>query len=313
MTHDAAPYELPPLTWLRAFEASARHSSFTAAAAELNLTQAAVSHQVRSLERHLGVRLFKRLPRKLLLTEIGIAYLPPLRRSFDDIAATTAGLFGPIGRHTLVVRVPMTFAALVLAPRLGGFTEAYPEIAIRILSVVWSHMVEDDAPDVDIRFGDGHWPGFHAEPIGVCPSVAVIRPDLVPPGTPAERLAAVAARPLIHVTGYEDLWQRLLRPHGIHTAAFDGLNVDTSVTALELAANGYGPAIVLESFAEPYLSSGRLVRLVEQTIPVAQAHYILLPDNAARAHPETTLFLNWLRAALAPPPAAEISVAGAGP
>ena len=105
------PYDLPPLAWLRAFEASARHSSFTAAAQELNLTQAAVSHQVRSLEKHLGVMLFERLARTLRLTEMGTAYLPPLRRAFDELTAATSGLFGPIGKHTLVVRAPVSFAS----------------------------------------------------------------------------------------------------------------------------------------------------------------------------------------------------------
>lgn len=297
-------YDLPPLPWLRAFEASARHSNFTAAAEELHLTQAAVSHQVRSLEKHLGVALFERLPRRLRLTEIGTAYLPPLRRAFDELAASTAGLFGPVGRKTLVVRAPVSFMALWLAPRLPAFTAAWPQIGLRLNSAVWTDAVSDEASDVDIRFGDGHWPGFRAERIAADGAIAVCHPDLAPELAnargPSARMAALAARTLIHVTGSEDLWQRLLAPHDIALAPFAGVNVDTWVSALELAAAGFGPAMTLESFAAPYLATGRLVRAVDTVLPVSQSHYVLIAEGARRIRPETMLFRNWLRAEAAP-------------
>lgn len=293
-------YDLPPLPWLRAFEASARHSNFTAAAEELNLTQAAVSHQVRSLEKYLGVALFERLPRKLRLTEIGTAYLPPLRRAFDELAASTAGLFGPIGRKSLVVRAPVSFMALWLAPRLGAFTSAYPQIGLRLNSAVWTDAVTDEVTDVDIRFGDGHWPGFQAERIARDGAIAVCHPDMAGAQGTAARIAGLASRTLIHVTGSEDLWQRLLAPHGIALTPFSGVNVDTWIAALELAATGFGPAMTLESFAAPYIASGRLVRAVDDVLPVSQSHYVLIAEGAKRVRPETTLFRNWLIAASAP-------------
>jgi LysR family transcriptional regulator, glycine cleavage system transcriptional activator len=292
----APGYQLPPLPWLRAFEAAARHSSFTLAASELNLTQAAVSHQVRSLEKHLGVTLFERLPRNLRLTEIGAAYLPPLRRSFDDLAAATAGLFGPVGKRTLTVRAPTSFAALWLAPRLHKFTRLWPEIAIRISSVVWAHSPTDTSADIDIRFGDGVWSGFTTELLARFPTSAVCHPDCLHGQSDRERLADQVARfRLIHVTGYEDLWQRLLKPHGFHLPSFAGLNVDTSISALELAASGLGPTIVLDEFAKPYIESNRLVRITDQTIEIEPAHYLLVPEGQKRHSPETLLFRKWLQ------------------
>lgn len=297
--HDPISHGLPPLPWLRAFEAAARHKSFTAAAQELNLTQAAVSHQVRSLEKYLGVALFERLARTLRLTEIGSAYLPPLRQSFDDIAAATAGLFGPVGRRTLVIRAPVSFVSLWLAPRLHRFTEAYPAIALRIVSSVWSNGPAEEGSDIDIRFGDGVWPGYRAELVDRFPAIAVCRPDLLPDGDEAARLAALSHMPLIHVTGYEDLWQRVFLPAGIALPAYTGVNIDTTIGALELAASGFGVTMVQTRFAEPYIATGRLVRVLATEVPLEAAHYILTSEGAKKTPPEALLFRNWLRSEVA--------------
>jgi LysR family glycine cleavage system transcriptional activator len=297
--HDPVAHGLPPLPWLRAFEAAARHQSFTAAAQELNLTQAAVSHQVRSLEKYLGVALFERLARTLRLTEIGSAYLPPLRQSFDDIAAATAGLFGPVGRRTLVIRAPVSFVSLWLASRIHRFTEAYPTIALRIVSSVWSNAPAEEGADVDIRFGDGVWPGFQVELVDRFPAIAVCRPDLLPQGDEAARLQALSRMPLIHVTGYEDLWQRVFQPAGIALPPFTGVNIDTTIGALELATSGFGATMAQTSFAAPYIASGRLSRALAAEVPLEAAHYILTSESAKKTPPEAVLFRNWLRSEVA--------------
>jgi LysR family glycine cleavage system transcriptional activator len=288
-------YQLPPLAWLRAFEAAARHASFTAAAAELNLTQAAVSHQVRSLEKHLGVVLFERLARTLRLTEMGSAYLPPLRRAFEDLTAATAGLFGQIGQCTLTISAPVSFIALWLAPRLAGFRQLFPQISLRLTSAVWAHSPDEAAFDLDIRFGDGVWPGQSAELLANFPAVVVCRPGRVPHGDAAQRVAALAQDPLIHVTGYEDLWQRLFQQHGVGVPPVRSLDVDTTLAALELAASGYGPTIVLEGLAAPYLQDGRLALALEGSLPIEGSHYLVTPQGERRKRPETTLFQAWLK------------------
>jgi LysR family glycine cleavage system transcriptional activator len=288
-------YQLPPLNWLRAFEAAARHESFTLAAAELSLTQAAVSHQVRSLERHLGVTLFERLPRSLRLTEKGAAYLPPLRNSFDELAAATAGLFGPVGKRTLTIRAPISFMALWLAPRLPQFVLAWPDISLRISTVVWAPAASDDLSDIDIRFGDGNWPGFQSTLLVRQPAIPVCAPDRVGGRDDQERLASLlTSGPLIHVTGYENLWQRLAKSQGMSLPQNSGINIDTTVSALELASSGLGPAIIQEGLAEPYLRTGRLVRAADLSIPIEESHYIVFPEGQKRLKAEAILFRDWL-------------------
>ena len=290
-----AGYQLPPLPWLRAFEAAARHESFTLAAAELSLTQAAVSHQVRSLERHLGVTLFERLPRSLRLTEKGAAYLPPLRNSFDELAAATAGLFGPVGKRTLTIRAPISFMVLWLAPRLPRFSKQWPDISLRISTVVWAPAASDDLADIDIRFGDGNWPGFQSTILMRQPAVPVCAPGLAEGEDDISRLKSLLAKaPLIHVTGYENLWQRLVKPLGLTLPPSAGMNIDTTVSALEMAVAGVGPAIIQLNLAEPYLREGRLVRPVDMALPIDQSHYIVLPEGQKRLKAEAILFRDWL-------------------
>ncbi len=295
LPREGAGRDLPPLDWLRAFEASARLGSFTAAAQELTLTQAAVSHHVRSLERRLGAALFVRLPRSLRLTEIGAAYLPPVRQCFDQLSAATVGLFGPAGRRSLVVRAPVSFVALWLAPRLPEFVAAHPRVALRVISAVWEHAAADDPSDIEIRFGAGPWRGREAELLVNWSAVVVCRPDLAPTGDAPARMAALSQAALIHVTGYEDLWRRLLQPYGITLPPFHGVNVDTSLAALELAAAGHGPAIVLEGFARPYLAAGRLALATDDLLSLAEAHHLLGPESAVRPPPEAAFFRDWLR------------------
>jgi len=136
---------LPTLTWLRAFEAAARTSSFAAAAAELNLTSGAISYQIRALEAYLGFALFERLPRGVKLTPMGVAYLPPVRKAFEELADSTVGLFGGSERVQITVHAPVSLAALWLAPELPAFAVANPSIDVRLSSVIWDNAVLDEA------------------------------------------------------------------------------------------------------------------------------------------------------------------------
>ena len=290
-----AGYQLPPLAWLRAFEAAARHQSFTLAAAELNLTQAAVSHQVRSLEKHLGVVLFERLPRSLRLTDIGAAYLPPLRNSFDELAAATAGLFGPVGKRMLTIRAPISFLALWLAPRLPSFQKQWPDISLRISTIVWAPASSEEVADIDIRFGDGKWSGFKSSLLLSHRVIPVCAPGMVEGEDADARLKSlVNGRMLIHVTGYENLWQRLALAEGFSLPPAPGMNIDTTISALEMAAAGVGPAIVLDGLAESYLRDGRLVRPVDMSLSVEESHYLVQAEGGKRMTAEAMLFMKWL-------------------
>ncbi|MGL4404676.1 MAG: LysR family transcriptional regulator, partial [Notoacmeibacter sp.] len=145
--------ELPPLPWLRAFEVSARHLSFTSAAQELALSQAAISKQIKLLELKLGEPLFYRLPRSLSLTKAGEAFLPKVQDAFERLAAGANEVFGPKQSDVLTIRCAVGFAVNWLAPRLPRFIARHPEIALRFISSVWNESSNNTAIDLDIRYG----------------------------------------------------------------------------------------------------------------------------------------------------------------
>lgn len=288
-------YALPHLPWLRAFEAAARKQSFTGAAKELHVSPAAISLQIKSLEQHLGLQLFERLARGVVLTEMGRAYLPSVRKAFDELSMSTTGLFGSKGRQTVTVRCTAAFAVLWLAPRLPQFMQAHPTIELRLFTSVWADGLGADQADLDIRFGDGRWPGHDIRLLRHEPSVPVCSPQWLRKARRKEVLSALARQHLIHIMGCEDLWTRWFQSHG--DAALDsqrGVQVDTSLTALELASAGSGFAIVLRSFAQPYLASGRLVAPFAGELPIEQAHYLLLPERDTRPSAAVLLFCEWL-------------------
>ncbi|KJZ10322.1 LysR family transcriptional regulator [Marinomonas sp. S3726] len=290
-------YQLPPLNWLRAFETAARYNNFTLASKELNLTSAAVSHQVRSLEQHLGFQLFERLARSLKLTDKGRAYLPSVRRAFEDLSASTIGLFGSKGRQSISVRCTAAFSMLWLVPRLNDFMQKYPNIDVRLYTAIWTEALSQDDIDIDIRFGDGNWPGFNSQEILHLPSVVVATEES------KERVLNMAMKRdknlphdlrCVQIMGCEGRWQKIIEEklNGINIGVT--LTVDTSLSALKLACCGMGVALVQEIYAEPYLKDGRLVKVFDEGIYYDESHYILMPDREMRAKPESLLFKNWL-------------------
>jgi len=289
----AREHHLPPFTWLRGFEAAARTGSFTGAARALGLTQAAVSYQVRSLEKHFGFPLFERLAHGLRLTDIGRAYLPSLQRAFDEVSASTLGLFGAQGEASLAIRTPISFGSLWLAPRLREFCEAHPSISVRLYSAIWGSAIPAERVDIEIRVGDGRWPGFASERIEDSSVIAVGRPA----GRKARRkaLADLANDTLIEIMEVDDAWARLFRSSGLALPRGTKIvRVDSSLYALELAAAGIGHALILRSFAEPYIKSGRLVQLLGIERPARMSHYLLEPLDVQRRKPQALLFAKWL-------------------
>ncbi|MGH6959352.1 MAG: LysR family transcriptional regulator [Dongiaceae bacterium] len=287
-------YGLPPLNWLRAFEASARHLSFSRAAGDLNLTSTAVSHQVRSLEQHLGHALFERLARGLRLTEMGAAYLPDVRRSFEDLSATTTKLFGQSGMTSITVRAPVSFVTLWLAPRLPRFQAEYPGIEILILSTIGADAQPDPATDIDIRFGAGSWASYEAERLWHASSVVVCRRDVGQRGDDRKRLAEIAATRLIHVVGHENHWVDVFRLVGMSMPQrTKAMRVDNSVAAVLLAASS-GAAIVLRPFAERAIDMRLLHLPFGFELPVEQAHYLLTPIGRSGMKLEALLFREWI-------------------
>ncbi|MDF1750462.1 MAG: LysR substrate-binding domain-containing protein [Alphaproteobacteria bacterium] len=290
-------YRLPPLNWIRAFEASARHSSFAAAARELNLTATAISHQIRSLEQQIGHPLFERRARSVRLTGMGASYLPEVREALERLSATTVKLFGLGTGSVLTVSAPLSFVALFLAPRIANFQALYPQIPIQLYSLVWADALADETTDLDIRFGSGKWPGYSAERLMQGPSVIVMQRSLAEKckGDKAKLKAAVAQSPLIHIVGYEDHWQKAFKILGLEDPSIPrSLRVDNSLSALTLVANGAGAAIVLRSHALEAAKTLPLSMPFDVPLPIEEAHYLLTPHKRKIAKPEMVLFRSWL-------------------
>lgn len=288
-------YQLPPMHWLRSFEAAARRQTFTAAANELGRTPAAVSYHVRALEEHLRFPLFERLSHGLRLTDMGRAYLPSVRKAFEDLSLSTAGLFGPIGSRSITIRATLGFAVLWLAPRLLEFRRAYPDLDVRLCSAVWADALSPDHLDLDIRLGDGNWPGYRSELITGETAVPVCSSETYADLGPYESPEDLCGRDFIHIMSFENLWMRFFTAAGIdQEVSMHGITVDTVLAAIELASAGQGHAMLLRSFTESSIFTSRLVRLLDMEMPLQRGHYLLTPESSDQTRAEVLLFREWL-------------------
>ncbi|WP_085906871.1 LysR substrate-binding domain-containing protein [Kiloniella majae] len=290
-------YQLPPLNWLRAFEAAARYNNFTTAAKELNLTPAAVSHQVRSLEKELDFLLFERLARSLKLTDKGRAYLPAVRRAFEDISVSTTGLFGTKGKQTINILCTVAFSVSWLTPRLKDFLTKYPDINIRLHTAIWTESLDHDNIDIDIRSGHGNWPDFHSQKIHTEPSVLVATPEnvkLLKQSIETGEKSLINHLSCVRIMGCEGRWQKILDTHLKGADLEVNITVDTSLNSVQLASSGACISLVLKAHAQPDLDSGKLTRVVEQDFDYDDSHYLLTPIKDEQSKPESLLFRNWL-------------------
>ncbi|MGI1663856.1 LysR substrate-binding domain-containing protein [Palleronia sp. KMU-117] len=284
-------HRLPPLSWLRAFEASARHLSFTHAAEELHLTQAAISKQVKLLEHDLRERLFERKPRSLVLTKVGAAYLPKVQDAFQRLDAGTQEVFGGRQAEMLTIRAPVGYAVNWLAARLPRFFEACPDVSLRIVSSVWREESETERYDLDIRYGLGRWPGYRTDQL----TWETISPICLP--AVADRLSTpddLRNERLLHVMGYQEGWATWLAAAGARAVnAGSGMHFDTSLLAFEVAANGGGVALGRRSMSDRERALGRLVAPFDLHVSLKENFYLLSPEAGAM-HRDAGIFRDWL-------------------
>lgn len=289
-----SPRALPPLNWVRAFEAAARGGSFAAAARELGVTPAAVGQQVRLLEAHLGAPLFRRTAKGLVPTDLGTAYRPSVVDALDRLRAGTAEVFGAArrGRGTagalagpLMLRVPGSFGLLWLLPRLQRFRKRHPEIALGLTTRSEPAEFAFDGIDVELRYGSGNWAGLQAERLGPeCAFPVVAR--AVAQKHPGWR--ALRTLPLLHVIGYREGWPAWIRHAGLRhadkTIAEDGqgLRFDVSMLALEAARQGLGAALGRWPMVAEDLRAGALVAPVKVALPIADAYHVVWSDRSPR-------------------------------
>lgn len=285
-------YRLPNLNWLRAFECAARLRSFTAASEELHLTQAAVSHQIRSLETTLGVQLFIRRSRTLDLTDMGKAYLPSVRGAIEELAFSTQGLFGPPTRNTVTVRAPISLGVLWLAPRLKRFRAQFPGIDVRIVSEIWADSISDRDVDVEIRLGLGAWAGYRAEKLADESIVPVCAPGIA---RAIRSVADLKAHEMLHILGFEDHWAKYFVSAGLdYDPDQIGVSVDTSLAAVEIVAANGGIALIMKRFAVDLARAGRVAIPISFEIKLDQAHHLLTRASQARSSADVGRFKIWL-------------------
>lgn len=283
-----------PLNALRAFEASARHLSFTRAAIELAVTQAAVSHQVKSLEERLGSTLFRRLPRGLALTDEGQALLPALRDSFDRIAGVLEQFEGGHVREVLTVGGVGTFVVGWLIERLPEFQRANPFVDLRLSTNNNRVDIAAEGLDFAIRFGDGAWHGTDAERLFAAPLSVLCIPEI------AERLREPADlhRETLLRSYRSDEWPSWFAAAGAPVPTIKGPVFDSSRTMVEAAILGAGVALAPPLMFERQLAAG----VVQQpfTTTITQGSYWLTWLKSAAMTPGMRSFHAWIHAASQP-------------
>src|SRR5580698_9453226 len=291
---------LPSLNGLRAFEAAARHLSFTVAASELNVTQTAISHQIRRLEEELGIRLFVRQNRALALTPEARDYLPGVRAAFNDLRLATDRLLRKNDGHVLTVSTLASLAAKWLLPRLSTFQEAHPGIDVRITTS--TGLVDFNTGDVDaaIRYGRGHWAGIRAEWLMADELFPVCSPALLAGDKPLRCPQDLADHTFLHTSGgYDDDWRLWLTAAGLpsNISKHAGVSFDLIFLTVQAAIDGHGVAMGRTSYVADDIAKGRLVVPFKITLPADAGFYLVSPE--ARADPpKLRAFRQWLNASV---------------
>ncbi|MFQ5995526.1 MAG: transcriptional regulator GcvA, partial [Acidiferrobacterales bacterium] len=257
---------LPPLNAVRAFEAAARHLSFTKAAEELHVTQAAISHQVRALEGYLGFKLFRRLNRALVLTEEGQTYLPPVKRVFDQLFEATKRLTESESRGRLTVSVLPSFAARWLVPRLGRFREAHPDIDVRVAPAAELVDFARDDVDVAIRYGRGRYLGLRVDRLMTEDIMPVCSPALLKGAKVLKRPSDLAHHTLLHDEDHGDWRTWLIAAGAKDVDATRGTVFTDSGMLIQAAVGGQGVALARGALAADDLAADRLVRPFELSL-----------------------------------------------
>jgi LysR family glycine cleavage system transcriptional activator len=301
---------LPPLGSLRAFEAAARHLSFRRAADELNVTPAAISHQVKALEEYLGIKLFRRLVRGLELTASAEACMSKLRDGFDALATAVQMMRTHEAAGTLDIGIAPSLAVKWLAPRIHGFVSSHPDIDVRVAAssgmidgrrdaVTQRANADKDEPHIEIRFGSGNYPGYRVDRLFSVSVLPMCSPRLLEGEHPLQRPDQLRHHTLlhhdaVHIDGGGASWKGWLQAAGV-----DGVDVSRgphfnhAVLALDAAIDGAGVVLSYPVLAAADIAAKRLVTPFPISLPMAAAYHLVCAD-AISDHPRVAAFRNWL-------------------
>ncbi len=304
---------LPPLNALRAFEAAARHLSVKKAAIELNVTPAAVSHQIRMLEDYLGVQLFHRYNRALELTDAARASLPKLREGFDCLVQAVERLRSHVSGGVLTVSAAPSFAARWLMPRLHRFIAAHPEVDVRVSARMRRVSVDGkgdvaeratveawlDDSDIAILYGRGNYPTLWVRKLLDLTLTPICSPQLLQGDHPIRTPSDLGRHMLLHddtgdLYDNEPFWDVWLREAGVNGVdARRGPHFSHAVLAFEAAIDAVGVVATMPVLAAEDLASGRLVAPFDLRVPLASAYYLVCHESAS-TRPAVALFRDWL-------------------
>lgn len=284
---------LPPMHVLAAFEAAARHQSFTAAAAELSLTQSAVSRQIRSLEELLGAELFMRERQTVRVTVAGEAYAQEIRAALQRISTATLGFRANPQGGTLNLAILPTFGTRWLAPRLPRFLASHPGVTINLTTRLAPFDFQVDPLDAAIHFGPAEWSGGRLDFLMKETVVPACSAQLAKSRTfrrPADLLKA----PLLHVVSRPDAWELWFKAMGVPFDEMQGMLVDQFAVASQAAISGLGVALLPKFLIEAELASGDLQLAIDVPMESPDHYYLAWP--ASREHyPPLQAFRAWIQ------------------
>jgi LysR family glycine cleavage system transcriptional activator len=289
---------LPPLNALRAFESAGRHLSFTKAAAELNVTPAAIGHQVKALEELLEVPLFRRLTRALRLTDAGQAALPTLSQGFDKLAQGVEQMRAHCESGVLTISVSPSFGAMWLVPRLEHFRIRHPDIETRIDGTDRLVDLARDDADVAVRYGPGGYNGVRTDCLFNQVNTPVCSPALLSGEHPLGQPDDLRHHTLLHVEwkDAEASWRMWLLAAGLHDIdPTRGPRFTMENMAVQAALDGHGVALIGDKLVADHLAAGRLVRPFDPSLstPLTFSYYLLSAKDSAEL-PKVAAFRDWL-------------------
>lgn len=282
---------LPSISALLAFEAAARLGSATQAAAELSLTQSAISRQLKALEDQVGVALISREGRGLRLTAKGQTYVREVRDTLHRLSQATVSAQADAGVGPLNLAILPAFGMHWLAPRLQGFAQRHPEVTVNLSTRLAPFDFRSSAFDAAIHFGREDWPHVRYLPLLPEIVVPVCAPSLI--AAPLREPSHVLNYDLLHLDTRPRGWARWLRALGKEVEPPPGMVFDQFATMAQAAIHGLGIALLPTFFAEPYLASGELVLASEQTSQSIGSYYLVWPDDRPEP-PSLVSFRDWL-------------------
>ncbi|NPD16282.1 LysR family transcriptional regulator [Xinfangfangia sp. D13-10-4-6] len=288
---------LPSVSLLAAFEAAARTGSVTEAAAELSLTQSAVSRQIKALEDQLGFELFVRARQKIRLTFGGQIYAREIRDALARISGASLNLLANPSGGTLTLAVPPTFGARWLTPRLPRFLAAHPDVMLNILSRLTRFDFREDVIDAAVYFGDDPWPGAEMLHLRGEAVVPVCAPALAQRHG-FETAADIRSAPLLHLTTRPDAWERWLAHHNAPDTGVHGMLFDQFSTLYEAAVAGLGIALLPEFLFADALEAGYIQRALPLPMTSPGSYHLCWPRERGD-HPLLAIFRDWLVAEMA--------------